>query len=60
MAGADLGLRAAFGDAPLPVVDAVDVGASLLDGEPRWRPMTDAGLMRVWGFEPDDAQYARL
>lgn len=57
---ASMALRDAFGGGDLPILNAVDVGASLLDGAPRWRPMTEAGLMRVWGFEPDDAQFARL
>ncbi|MEM7523095.1 MAG: FkbM family methyltransferase [Pseudomonadota bacterium] len=53
-------LRDAFGGGALPIIDAVDVGASPLDGAPRWRALSDAGLMRVWGFEPDDVQFARL
>lgn len=50
----------AVGGAALPIVNAVDVGAALLDGAPRWAPLLAAGRMRVWGFEPDDAQHDRL
>lgn len=53
-------LRDAFGTGALPILNGVDVGAALLDGMPRWRPLTDAGLMRVWGGEADDAQFDRL
>lgn len=55
-----IGFSAAIGGAPVPILNAVDAGAALLDGEPRWAPLLAEGRMRVWGFEPDADQFARL
>lgn len=38
----------------------VDVGANPIDGDPPYRPLLDAGLVDVVGFEPQPAALARL
>ncbi|MFK7927054.1 MAG: FkbM family methyltransferase [Myxococcota bacterium] len=44
----------------LPVVQVVDIGASMVDGADHYAPLVDAGLANVVGFEPDKAQFAAL
>lgn len=43
-----------------PDIDVVDVGANPIDGEPPYRPLLDAGLGRVTGFEPQPQALAEL
>lgn len=44
-------------DTPIVVVD---VGANPIDGEPPYRSLLDAGLTKVFGFEPNPEALARL
>lgn len=44
----------------LPVVQIVDIGASMVDGADHYAPLVEAGLAEVVGFEPDEAQFAAL
>jgi FkbM family methyltransferase len=41
-------------------VEVVDVGANPIDGVPPYRPLLDAGLARVTGFEPQPEALAAL
>ncbi len=38
----------------------VDIGANPIDGEPPYRPLMDARLCRITGFEPQEAALAKL
>ncbi len=35
-----------------PTIDVVDIGANPIDGDPTYKPLLDAGIARVVGFEP--------
>ena len=43
----------------LPSVEILDVGA-MQEGEDRYEPLRQMNLARVTGFEPDEAQHAKL
>jgi len=44
-----------------PPIDIVDVGAMALAGSPpAYKPLVDAGVARVVGFEPQEAECAKL
>lgn len=51
-------LRDVFPD--LPEVKLVDVGASPIDGAPPYSAIYESGRADLVGFEPDEAQFARL
>jgi len=51
-------LREVFPD--LPELKLVDVGASPIDGEPAYAALHASGYAELVGFEPDEAQFARL
>ncbi len=42
------------------LTEVVDIGANPIDGDPPYKPMLDAGLCRVTGFEPQEAALAAL
>ncbi len=44
----------------LPSLKVVDVGASPIDGDPPYKPLHDAGVAHVVGFEPARDQYQAL
>jgi len=44
----------------VPPLKVVDVGASPIDGDPPYKPLHDAGLAHVVGFEPSKEQYEAL
>ena len=44
----------------LPPLKVVDVGASPIDGDPPYKPLHDAGVAHVVGFEPARDQYQAL
>ena len=44
----------------IPPLKIVDVGASPIDGDPPYKPLHDAGLAHVVGFEPARDQYQAL
>ncbi len=41
-------------------INVVDIGANPIDGEAPYKPLLDAGLARVYGFEPNPDALARL
>ncbi len=41
-------------------IDVVDIGANPIDGEAPYKPLLDAGLAHVYGFEPNPDALARL
>jgi FkbM family methyltransferase len=43
-----------------PQINILDVGAALTDESPPYRPLIDAGVARLFGFEPDSQACARL
>lgn len=45
---------------PARLAEVVDIGANPIDGDPPYKPMLDAGLCRVTGFEPQENALARL
>ncbi|ASM74409.1 MULTISPECIES: FkbM family methyltransferase [Roseobacteraceae] len=45
---------------PARLTEVVDIGANPIDGSPPYKPMLDAGLCRVTGFEPQEQALARL
>lgn len=45
---------------PLRLTEVVDIGANPIDGDPPYKPMLDAGLCRVTGFEPQPEALAEL
>lgn len=45
---------------PMPAVDVVDIGANPIDGIAPYKPLLDAGLARVIGFEINEDALARL
>ena len=44
----------------LPSLKVVDVGSSPIDGDPPYKPLHDAGVAHVVGFEPARDQYQAL
>ena len=40
--------------------EVVDIGANPIDGDPPYKPLLNAGLCRVTGFEPQDSALASL
>jgi len=42
------------------LTEVVDIGANPIDGDPPYRPMLQAGLCRVTGFEPQEEALASL
>ncbi len=42
------------------LINVVDIGANPIDGEAPYRPLLDAGLARVIGFEPNQEALAQL
>lgn len=42
------------------LTEVVDIGANPIDGDPPYKPMLDAGLCRVTGFEPQQEALAEL
>jgi len=44
----------------VPPLKVVDVGASPIDGDPPYKPLHDAGVAHVVGFEPATEQYEAL
>jgi FkbM family methyltransferase len=45
---------------PQRPTEVVDIGANPIDGDPPYKPMLDAGLCRVTGFEPQAEALAEL
>lgn len=45
---------------PRRLTEVVDIGANPIDGDPPYKPMLDAGLCRVTGFEPQEEALAEL
>lgn len=45
---------------PGRITEVVDIGANPIDGDPPYKPMLDAGLCRVTGFEPQEKALAEL
>jgi FkbM family methyltransferase len=45
---------------PQRLTEVVDIGANPIDGDPPYKPMLDAGLCRVTGFEPQQEALAEL
>src|SRR5262249_34612530 len=45
---------------PQRLTAVVDIGASPIDGEPPYKPMLDAGLCTLTGFEPQPEALAEL
>jgi FkbM family methyltransferase len=45
---------------PIRATHLVDIGANPVDGDPPYRPMMNAGLCRVTGFEPQQEALAEL
>lgn len=45
---------------PARLAEVVDIGANPIDGDPPYKPMLDAGLCRVTGFEPQENALATL
>jgi FkbM family methyltransferase len=45
---------------PQRLTEVVDIGANPIDGDPPYKPMLDAGLCRVTGFEPQAEALAEL
>ncbi len=45
---------------PRRLTEVVDIGANPIDGDPPYKPMLDAGLCRVTGFEPQADALAEL
>lgn len=45
---------------PQRLTEVVDIGANPIDGDPPCKPMLDAGLCRVTGFEPQAEPLAEL
>lgn len=44
-----------------PTIDVVDVGAMILEGQPAfYQPLVDAGIARIVGFEPVQAECDKL
>ncbi|MGI4894647.1 MAG: FkbM family methyltransferase [Janthinobacterium lividum] len=46
--------------APTRLTAVVDIGANPIDGDPPYKPMMDAGLCTVTGFEPQAEALAKL
>lgn len=44
----------------IPTIDVVDIGASLIDGEPPYQALVDSKKANVVGFEPNPEQYKEL
>ncbi len=42
------------------LTEVVDIGANPIDGDPPYKPMLDAGLCKVTGFEPQEEALAEL
>ncbi len=42
------------------LTEIVDIGANPIDGDPPYKPMLEAGLCRVTGFEPQEQALAEL
>jgi FkbM family methyltransferase len=42
------------------LIDVVDIGANPIDGEAPYKPLLDAGLAHVYGFEPNPDALAQL
>jgi FkbM family methyltransferase len=40
--------------------EVVDIGANPIDGDPPYKPLLEAGLARITGFEPQPEAYAAL
>jgi FkbM family methyltransferase len=45
---------------PVRLTEVVDIGANPIDGDPPYKPMLDARLCRVTGFEPQEKALAKL
>lgn len=45
---------------PAQLTEVVDIGANPIDGDPPYKPMLDAGLCLVTGFEPQPEALAEL
>jgi FkbM family methyltransferase len=45
---------------PERLTEVVDIGANPIDGDPPYKPMLEAGLCRVTGFEPQEQALAEL
>jgi FkbM family methyltransferase len=45
---------------PQRLTEVVDIGANPIDGDPPYKPMLEAGLCRVTGFEPQHEALAEL
>lgn len=45
---------------PARLTEVVDIGANPIDGDPPYKPMLEAGLCRVTGFEPQEQALAEL
>lgn len=45
---------------PSRLTEVVDIGANPIDGAPPYKPMLDAGLCRVTGFEPQESALGKL
>lgn len=45
---------------PQRLTEVVDIGANPIDGDPPYKPMLDAGLCHVTGFEPQQEALAEL
>ena len=45
---------------PERLTEVVDIGANPIDGEPPYKPMLQAGLCRVTGFEPQESALLEL
>jgi FkbM family methyltransferase len=45
---------------PQRLIEVVDVGANPVDGDPPYKPLLDAGLCHVTGFEPQSEALAEL
>ena len=43
----------------MPAIQVLDIGA-MAEGKDRYAPLVEQGLARVTGFEPNDAERAKL